>query len=1163
MAFESKVREGDCKHSEDTHPGGFLPADIGKVLIEVLNLIKKDMPTHELLKEVVSVLADRTGLGAVGLRLKDGDDYPYFHARGLSDQFIRLENSLCPRGHSENPVQCEDNSVPLECVCGAVIQRKIDRTQAYFTEYGSFWSNNNTRLLNEHPQLRNVIRGNCVQAGYESSALIPLRLGEDTFGLLQFEDKRPDMLPMEFVSSLESIAVGLALALSQRQLIRKLTGEKELLETLVQQRSSDLFDSNVLLRRQIARMEKAQEALRDSEQKYRLFFDNAADAIFICDVEGKILAANEMACKHYGYTRSKMFSLTLAQIDAPEDIKQMPERIAGILELGELRFETNHVLKDGTIIAVEANAKKITWQGRPALLGICRDITERKRMEEDLRDSQKRLSLALKAARMGMFHWNVLTGESVWTDQYAAILGYPPSAGKHRYQDWIDRVHPDDLPWVRDRWHNAIASGSPYEADYRIVWPDNSLHWVAARGLCTRDGDGRVTHLLGSVCDITESKKAEHALRESEQRFRKLFENSPVAYQSLDIDGRYIDVNPELCNLLGYCADELRGKSFGEFWSDDTRACFLSTFENLKSNGQATGELTLKTKGGPLVSVILSGRIERDDNGRFLRSHCTLTDITRRKQAENEVNTQRETLTRMFESAPYIIMLVDKDGRVDNINHRGVAFAGKEKADLLGLRSGQIFDCSNSVKEPGCGKNPECGDCIIQNSLARAFNSGESVNDLEGRLVLRRQSRDVPIDIQLGSVLVKDSDADKVLVTITDITDRKRARQERERLQAQLLQSRKIEAIGRLAGGVAHDFNNMLGVIIGHTELALEEIKSDEPLYFDLQEIYKAGIRSADLTRQLLAFARKQAVEPRVLDINDTVSSMIKMLQRLLGEDIDLAWLPGHNVWKVKIDPSQIDQMLANLAVNARDAIKGVGQITIETSNVVLEESDGALYQECVPGDYVLLAVSDNGRGMSKNVLDHIFEPFFTTKDVGQGTGLGLATVYGIVKQNQGFIHVYSEPEKGTTFRICLPGLKGETGGGETESPAGKPPEGTETVLLVEDEQSILKLGKVILKRQGYSVLTAGKPSEAIRLVEQYPGDIQLLITDVIMPEMNGKELAERITSIKPGIRCLFMSGYTADIIARHSIIEEGVDFIQKPFSVRAMADKVREVLDR
>ncbi len=376
-----------------------------------------------------------------------------------------------------------------------------------------------------------------------------------------------------------------------------------------------------------------------------------------------------------------------------------------------------------------------------------------------------------------------------------------------------------------------------------------------------------------------------------------------------------------------------------------------------------------------------------------------------------------------------------------------------------------------------------------------------------------------------------------------------------------LQQAQKMESVGRLAGGVAHDYNNMLSVILGYTELAMDRVAPDDPLYEDLQEILNAARRSADITRQLLAFARKQAVAPVTLDINDTVEGMLKMLRRLIGEDIDLVWLPSAGVWPVRMDPSQLDQILANLCVNARDAIDGVGKLTIETHNKTFDREFCEAHAAYMDGCFVLLSVSDDGRGMDRETLNHVFEPFFTTKNVGEGTGLGLATVYGVVKQNNGFIHVASEVGKGTAFHIYLPR---NTSGGtavRTEEPGDIPRGSGETVLLVEDEPSIRKVAQLILEKLGYRVSVAETPGEALRLVASGSKSFELLITDVVMPEMNGRTLADQFHKVCLGSKTLFMSGYTSNTIAQHGVLDEGMNFIQKPFTKKDLAVAVSRAL--
>ena len=401
-----------------------------------------------------------------------------------------------------------------------------------------------------------------------------------------------------------------------------------------------------------------------------------------------------------------------------------------------------------------------------------------------------------------------------------------------------------------------------------------------------------------------------------------------------------------------------------------------------------------------------------------------------------------------------------------------------------------------------------------------------------------------------------------VIASVRDITERKKAEEEKNKLQMQLTQSQKMESVGRLAGGIAHDFNNMLTVILGHTEMALDRLDPSLPLHANLQDIRKAAERSAFLTQQLLAFARQQTVAPKVLDLNRIVDEMLKILRPLIGEHIDLAWLPGKNPGQVKMDPSQIDQILANLCVNARDAIGDAGTITIETNTVTLNEADAALHS-AVPGEYMLLSVSDNGCGMDAETLSHLFEPFFTTKELGKGTGLGLATIYGIVKQNNGCIEVASKPGQGAVFKIYLPRHLAESD--PAEGMDAKKPEGLghKTILLVEDEPMILEMTETMLKELGYSVLAASTPGQALHLAREHAGAISLLITDVVMPEMNGRTLAKNLLSLHPGLKRLFMSGYTANVIAHQGVLDEEVHFIQKPFTIKNLAGKVKEALDQ
>ena len=401
-------------------------------------------------------------------------------------------------------------------------------------------------------------------------------------------------------------------------------------------------------------------------------------------------------------------------------------------------------------------------------------------------------------------------------------------------------------------------------------------------------------------------------------------------------------------------------------------------------------------------------------------------------------------------------------------------------------------------------------------------------------------------------------------LAISDITELKKIQQEKANHQLEILKKKaeRRESIGRLAGGVAHDFNNMLGVILGYTELALDRVNPTQPLYADLSEIRKAAERCADLTRQLLAFAGRQVVAPKIINLNQTVEEKLKVVRREVGENIHFSWLPGADLWLLNLDPVQIDQMLKNLCDNARDAIAGSGTIIIKTENTTLDEAHCSELPWLIPGEYVQLTVSDNGRGIDKKELDNLFEPFFTTKELFERAGLGLATVYGAVKQNGGFIDVSSKPEQGTSFTIYLPRYVGVKRKAPTEEVVQSTVPGQETILVAEDEPIVLELVTTILEMKGYAVYAASNAHEAIRLAREHAGNINLLLTDVLMPDMNGDELAKKLLADDPSLKCLFMSGHTAHIVTHSGLLDEDIHFIQKPFTVDRLITKVHEVME-
>ena len=647
---------------------------------------------------------------------------------------------------------------------------------------------------------------------------------------------------------------------------------------------------------------------------------------------------------------------------------------------------------------------------------------------------------------------------------------------------------------------------------------------------------------LGSSIGIVLSRQwVVEELAGSEIRYRRLFEAAKDGILIIDAEtGLILDVNPFLIKLLGYSQEQFLDKKLWElgFFKDITDNQI--NFEELMQKEYIRYEdLPLKTSDGRRIEVEFVSNVYQVNHQKVIQ--CNIRDITERKQAEAD----HTRLVLAIEQSAETVIITDVQGIIQYVNPAFEIVTGYTRKETIG-------------QNPRFLKSGEHDQSYYHN-LWETLSSGQK---WEGRFINKKKDGTLYTEDAVISPVRSSSGAIINYVAVKrNVTEHLQMQKDKEKLQAQLLQAQKMEAVGRLAGGVAHDFNNILMVISGYSELIMHNLPQDNKSQRDIKEIKLAADKAALLTRQLLAFARKETISPKVLDLNDAVSGILKMIQRLVGEDIDLLWNPGQDLYRVKIDPSQLDQILLNMAVNARDAIAGVGKITIETANSILDKAYCTNNPGCLPGEYVLLAVSDNGCGMCKETVTQIFEPFFTTKELGKGTGLGLAAVFGAIKQNEGFINVYSEPGEGTTFRIYLPrfAVDGIRIAKETER---EMPRGTETVLLIEDDAVILHISKQMLERLGYTVLTSAMPKKAIHLASEISGTIHLLITDVIMPEMNGHELAERLVSIKPDMKCLYMSGYTANVIAKHGVLKEGVHFIQKPFSIEDLAVKVREVLD-
>jgi PAS domain S-box-containing protein len=690
------------------------------------------------------------------------------------------------------------------------------------------------------------------------------------------------------------------------------------------------------------------------------------------------------------------------------------------------------------------------------------------------------------------------------------------------------------------------------EGEYTVNCHDGTKrNWDFSSVSISFLSDGRRT-AMSMASDVTERKKSEKRIEEAAWRLELATASASLGVWDWNVKDNVMVWDDQMMALYGHTRQTFPGGI--EAWQnglhhDDREATWEACQSALRGDSEWNHEFRIMRPDGAVRCIKANGEVLWGQDGSPVRMLGINRDITERK--ENEILIKEKEL--LFRESQQAAMVG---------SYKCDFIAGKwESTEVLDTIFGIDADYVRSIQGWLNIVHPDDRD-MMDRYLMEEVISNRKTFSKEYRIIRQNDGEIRWVDGRGKAEFDNAGNILSLIGTIQEISERKKAENEKAKLESQLHQAQKMESIGSLAGGVAHDFNNKLSVILGYAQLAQMVAGPESEVYSHLQEVCKAAESSADLTRQLLAFARQQTIVPKMLDLNETITGMFKMLNRLIGENIHLDWQTKSDLWPINFDPSQIDQILANLCVNARDSVSENGKITIETENCTINESYVTRHPYVVEGDYVKIAVSDNGCGMNKETIDRIFEPFFTTKEEGKGTGLGLATVFGIVKQNNGFINVYSEPGIGTTFTLYIPRYLGKTKQIGPEGPTIPTPRGLETILLVEDELGLLNMAAMILTRQGYTVLSANSAKEALRLAQENAGRIDLLITDVIMPEMNGKELTHALQSRNPQLKSIFMSGYTADVISQHGVLEEGVNFIQKPFALPDLAHKVRDVLD-
>ena len=762
--------------------------------------------------------------------------------------------------------------------------------------------------------------------------------------------------------------------------------------------------------------------------------------------------------------------------------------------------------------------------------------------ERALRESERRYRHITEAVTDYIFTVRIEDGQPVDTihgQNSEVVTGYTSAEFAADPYLWINMVPEAHRAAVRDQAARLLAGGGHSSLEHRIVRKDGEVRWVRNTLVPQHDAQGTLVSYDGLIRDITGRKQADAALRESEERFRNLTEHIPVSIQGYRTDGVVVYWNKASEDMYGYTAQEAIGRNLADLivppdllplWKqalhEGTRATHSGEF-------LPAGDLRLLHRDGhrvPVHSIHTAVCSQGNDPMLF----CIDVDLSERKKAEETVAAAARQWQHTFDAIEDLVAVIDREHRVVQANKAMREFFGHD--DIIGTPCYRLFHGTDAPPKHGV-------------SFLAFQGAGAAHVELQ-----EPHLGDRKFDLYAYPVADEQGDTVQVVHVVRDIT-------EQRQLEEQFHQSQKMEAVGQLAGGIAHDFNNLLTAISGYTEMALDRLTAGAPLHHDISQVKRAADRAASLTRQLLAFSRHQVLRPTVIDLGTVVADMSKILRRVIGEDIRLVTTPCPTLGRVKADQSQIESVIMNLAVNARDAMPRGGTLTIDTANVDLDAAKAHQCPDIEPGPYVRLSVADTGTGMDDETLAHVFEPFFTTKKPGKGTGLGLSTVHGIIKQSGGHTEAHSTLGKGTTIDVFLPRVADTP----DTPPAGPPAQtmrGTETILLVEDEDVVRDLAHTILAQQGYTIIEAHDGVQALQLCEQHAKAIDLVVTDIVMPRLDGRQLVKRLRTRQPDIRVLYISGYTKSTIRDRDAIDPATTFLPKPFLPDALVSEVRRVLD-
>ena len=880
----------------------------------------------------------------------------------------------------------------------------------------------------------------------------------------------------------------------------------------------------------------------NTQQRLAHLLEEVSSEIYVFDARTlRLTEANHGALRNIGYTLDELREVT------PLDLKTelAPASFAALLaplrtgQREQVAFEAVHQRKDGSRYPVEVRVHLRAEETPPVFVAVIQEISERVVMQEALRRSEHNLAEAQRIAHVGSWERNVETGALRWSDESHRIFGIEPGSFGGTIDEFLAMVHPEDRGKVAPTAATFAALGRR-TVDYRIIRADGTERVVHEEGEVVRDDQGLPIRYIGTTQDITERVGLEDELRRSQRTLADAQRIAHIGSWERDAASDALHLSDEMCRTFGIEPGTFAGTNdayMALIHPDDRAPIEEAERAALEDGAPYRFDYRIVRPDGTVRIVHEDGEVVRDEAGRPVRMIGTTQDITDRLAREEE----RTRLMSAVEQTADSVWIHELDGTILYVNPSFTRLYGYQQDEVLGHYMG-ILDSGRHATS--------FWDELFATVLTGQTWSGTIVNQRKDGTV---------VEVEKVISAIRDSDG-----RITGVVQSDRDVSRERALEAQLRQAQKMEAVGQLAGGIAHDFNNLLTAIRGYGELVRRGLPADdEQNRADIDEVIANADRAVELTRDLLAFGRQQVFQPRVTDLAMVVAGIVPMLRRLLGEQIEVvtAALPG--LGSVKVDPGQLEQVIVNLAVNARDAMPTGGRLAIETANVEVDTVYARAHIDIAAGPYVLLTVSDTGTGMDAAVQAHIFEPFFTTKAPGEGTGLGLATVYGIVQQSGGSIQVQSEPGQGTTFRIYLPRVEAASELADPNPQEGPTAAGTETILLVEDDETVRLFAARALADCGYRVLEAPDAETALTVAAAHDGPLDLLVTDVVMPRVTGPQLAERLARERPLTRVLYISGYTEHGLGRSGALGPASAYLAKPFTAEVLAQTVREVLER